>query len=538
MRVTSFFSSSALGVGTRVLAQSTFEPSGFNVVDTLIDYGINILSIPALEGLVERTPTSACSIAISTISLRIIFGSSKVIIRQSSAYDAFTNAYWSIQQASVDPYCIFKPSKAAEVSILVLLSRLTQCPFAVKSGGHAAFGGASSIQGCITVTLANINDIFLSSDKKTVSLGTGNTWYDVYTNLQSQGDLAVIGGRVAAIGVGGLTLGGGISFFSNTYGWACDNVASFEVVTASGIIVTASPTSYSDLYWALRGGGNNFGIVTKFTLETIAQGQMWGGGRLHIETEFPAVIQAFYNLGNNAAQDTNTAHILSFTYVQSTKFASADLQYAKPVANASILAEYIAIPAVSDTTRIRSLADLTVQFNASNPNGLRQTYWAAAYKLDKDFTTFIKDVFFEYITAIADAPALIPAATLQVISLPMLQKMTAKGGNRLGLSASSGPLLLLNLNMMWSNSADDARILEVNSNIIERTVAEAKKRGLSNEYIYMNYASQFQAVVPSYGATNQQKLKTIANKYDPTAVSQELQPGYFKLDGAPDANIP
>jgi len=344
--------------------------------------------------------------------------------------------------------------------------------------------------------------------------------------------------QVAAIGVGGLTLGGGISFFSNQYGWACDNVVSFEVVTASGIIVTASPTLFPDLYWALRGGGNNVGIVTKFTLSTIVQGQMWGGGRLHLETEFPAVITAFYNLGKNSAQDTAAAQILSFAYAQSTKFASADLQYAKPVANASILAEYMAIPALSDTTRIRSQSDLTIQFNSSNPNGLRETYWAVSFKLDKELTNFIQTVFFDEVTAIADAPALIPAATLQVITIPMLSYMAKNGGNTLGLSTASGPLILLNLNMMWSDIADDTRIQKANSNIVKRSIAEAKRRGLFVDYIYMNYASQFQAVIPSYGAANQQKLKKIAKVYDPTEVFQKLQPGYFKLVGAPNPNMP
>lgn len=265
---------------------------------------------------------------------------------------------------------------------------------------------------------------------------------------------------------------------------------------------------------------------------------MWGGGRLHLETYFPAVIQAFYNLGKNSATDTNAAQILSFAYAQGTKFASADLQYAKPVANAPILAEYMAIPALSDTTRVRSLSDLTVQFNASNPNGLRETYWAVTFKLDKDFTNFIQTVFFDEVATIADAANIIPAATLQVITTPQLSYMSQNGGNPLGLSTASGPLILLNLNMMWSNIADDTRILKANSNIVKRTVAEAKKRGLANDYIYMNYASQFQAVIPSYGATNQQKLKKVASVYDPTGVFQELQPGYFKLTGAPNPNMP
>jgi hypothetical protein len=432
--------------------------------------------------------------------------------QSEASYSSFTNSYWSVQQATVDPSCVFKPSKAAHVSTVVLLSRLTQCPFAMRSGGHAAFAGASSIEGGITVALERMKDITLSSDKQIAAVGPGNTWYDVYTNLESN-NLTVIGGRVAAIGVGGLTLGGGISFFSNIYGWACDNVASFEVVTASGIIVTATPSVFSDLYWALQGGGNNFGIVTKF----------------------PAVIQAFDNLGKNAGQDPNAAQILSFAYAQSTKFANVDLQFAKPVTNAPILSEYMAIPAIHDTTCVRSLSNLTVQFNASNPNGLRETYWAAAYKLDKNFATFIKDVFFEELTSIVDAPALVPAATLQVITVPQLEKMSKNGGNPLGIRAADGPLILLNLNMMWSDMADDTRILKANANIIKRADNEASKRGLNHDYIYMNYASQFQAVIPSYGVANQKRLKSVAEKYDPTGVFQKLQSGYFKLDGAPNS---
>ncbi|KAF2111253.1 FAD binding domain-containing protein [Lophiotrema nucula] len=526
------FTALYLGVATLVTAQDAIEPADFDVKAALLRNGVDVSTIPALLGLVESKSPAACSTACS--ALKTIFGDAKVVTQNTPAYDAFTNSYWSVQQASVDPYCIFKSSTPLDVSTVVLLARLTQCPFAVRSGGHAAFAGASNIQSGITISLQNLNEVVLSEDKSAAAIGPGNVWYDVYTKLEPKG-LAVIGGRVAAIGVGGLTLGGGISFFSNIYGWACDNVLSYEVVTASGLITTASPTTHSDLYWALRGGGPNFGIVTKFNLRTIQQGLMWGGGRLHLEPQFPAVIKAFYNLGRNAGEDTNAAQILSFAYAQSTKFASVDLQYAKPVADAPILAEYLAIPDnVTDTTRIRSLADLTVQFNASNPSGLRETYWAATFKLDQDFTSFIKDVFFEEIDGIVDAAALVPAATLQVITEPQLSHMSQNGGNPLGLSVEDGPLILLNLNMMWSHIADDERILLANSNIIKRTVAEAEARGLANQYIYMNYASQFQDVIGSYGKGNEERLRRVAGKYDPTSVFQRLQPGYFGFGGAVD----
>ncbi|PSN64885.1 FAD-binding domain-containing protein [Corynespora cassiicola Philippines] len=528
MRFPYEFALCALYVGASV--QSEFEPKDFNVTNALIENGIDVAAIPDLAGLLERSAANACSIACG--SLKSIFGNTSVIVQETPAYENFTKSYWSAQQTSLDPYCIFKPSKALDVSTVILISRLTQCPFAVKSGGHAAFGGASSIEGGITIALEKMNEVTLSTDKKQVALGPGNLWGEVYTKLESE-DLAVIGGRVASIGVGGLTLGGGISFFSNKHGWACDNVISFEVVTASGVVITASQTSSPDLYWALRGGGNNFGIVTKFLVEAIPQGPIWGGGRTHLENEFSALIDAYYNLGKNAAQDTNAGQILSFAYAQGTRIASADITYAKPISNASIFAEYNSIPnAIADTRRVRSLADLTLQFDSLNPRGLREMYWAASFKLDRDLTTFIKDIFFEEVLVIADAKNLVPAATLQVITEPILARMARNGGNPLGLSTSSGPLILLNLNTMWSENTDDARILQTNLNIINRAVAEAEKRGLANSYIYMNYASQYQAVVPSYGTRNQQKLKTVAKKYDPMGIFENLQPGYFKLDGA------
>lgn len=114
-------------------------------------------------------------------------------------------SYWSNQQNGIQPYCTFTPSSALNVSTLVLLSCLTQCPFAAKSGGHAAFKGASSIEGGITIDLAGLTVLELSGDKKTVVVGPSHIWYDVYNYLDPHG-LAVVGGRAASVGVGGLTV--------------------------------------------------------------------------------------------------------------------------------------------------------------------------------------------------------------------------------------------------------------------------------------------------------------------------------------------
>lgn len=149
---------------------------------------------------------------------------------ETPEYELEESQYWSVQQATASPICRFSPTSAPEVSLSILTLRITHCEFAVKSGGHAAFYGASNINGGVTIDLVKLNQITVSEDQTETAVGPGNTWYDVYSKLDPIG-LSVIGGRVAAIGVGGLTLGGGISFFSGRYGWACDNVDTYEVCT-------------------------------------------------------------------------------------------------------------------------------------------------------------------------------------------------------------------------------------------------------------------------------------------------------------------
>lgn len=136
------------------------------------------------------------------------------------------------------------------------------------------FYGASNIQNGLTIDLRHLSLVEVSSDRSLTRVGTGNTWQAVYKKLEPL-RLAVVGGRHGGVGVGGLTLGGGISFFSGLHGLACDNVLEFQVVLANGSIVVADTDCHADLYWALKGGGNNFGIVTRMDLATFKQGDMW-----------------------------------------------------------------------------------------------------------------------------------------------------------------------------------------------------------------------------------------------------------------------
>ncbi|KAH3957243.1 hypothetical protein HBI70_237070 [Parastagonospora nodorum] len=515
-----------------VIAQEVFEPADFNVKEALLKNGVDVADLPELSQLGKRSSMSRCEVACN--SLQKIFDNDKVAIREDSSYEAFASPFWSAQQQATTPQCIFKPETAVDVSTLVLLSRLTQCPFAVRSGGHAAFASASNIQGGITVNFEKMKDITLSEDKKVAAIQPGNRWGEIYSNLESH-NLAVVGGRISDVGIGGLTTGGGISFFANQYGWTCDNVDSYEVVTASGQIVTVSPTSFPDLYFALRGGGNSFAIVTKFNLETFSHGPLMFGGHLHYDnTSFPALFDALVKLGESSADDTKATQMISlvFNATTGTQMAIAELEYADPVAEPAFFEPYRQIPAIYDTTKLDTLANITQVLNSQNPNGYRESYWTASAKLDRGIVQFVYDVSKEEFAKITDVQGIVPATTLQIITVPQMEQMQKKGGNALGLDSSDGPILNILLTLMWVNSKDDARVWQACANILKRIEEEAKSRDLANEYLYMNYASQFQDVIRGYGASKE-ILKIVADKYDPTQVFQKLQPGYFKLDGPP-----
>lgn len=308
-----------------------------------------------------------------------------------------------------------------------------------------------------------------------------------------------------------------------------------KVVTASGLIVEATPTQHEDLYWALRGGGNNFGLVVNFDLNLypLPDNSLWGGSRVYTEESFPAIIDAFTKVVVEAPEDSNAGQWIAWTRAGDAPIASTEFWYAKPVANASIFSGYDGLPALSDTTQIRRLAEYTTELQTSNPDGLREVYYGLTTKVDRDLLETAKDIFYEELPTVSSVNGSMPTMINQGISVPIMDHMAKNGGNPLGLDPSDGPLYLIHIACWWENEKDDATVYEFVTRVLERITAEAERKGLRNDYIYMNYASMFEDVIAGYGKENKDALKSVAEKYDPSQLFQKLQPGYFKLDRAP-----
>ncbi|KAI2627284.1 FAD binding domain-containing protein [Hypomontagnella submonticulosa] len=184
--------------------------------------------------------------------------------------------YWSTFAGDLKPTCILQPETPEEVAAIVSILRDNNETFAIKSGGHNPNNYFSSVDGGPLISTAKLNEIIFDPETETVRVGPGNRWDEVGAQLDATGYTAV-GGRIGNVGVGGYLLGGGLSFMSTEYGWAANSIIEFTVVLANSSIVTVSETTHPDLWMVLKGGGNNFGIVTSFLLQAYPQGDVWGG---------------------------------------------------------------------------------------------------------------------------------------------------------------------------------------------------------------------------------------------------------------------
>jgi FAD/FMN-containing dehydrogenase len=183
----------------------------------------------------------------------------------------------AVFNAMVDrrPVLIARCSSSADVVAAVGFARAQDLPLSVYGGGHAVTGSAV-VDGGVCVDLRGMQDVTVDADARLARVAGGCTWGQVDAATQEHG-LAVTGGRVPDTGVAGLTLGSGSGWLERAYGFTCDSLVEAEVVTADGRVVLASDTENPDLFWGLRGGGGNFGIVTRFTFRLHEVGMVLGG---------------------------------------------------------------------------------------------------------------------------------------------------------------------------------------------------------------------------------------------------------------------
>ncbi|KAJ4372882.1 hypothetical protein N0V83_003173 [Neocucurbitaria cava] len=390
----------------------------------------------------------------------------------------------------------------------------------------------------ILLSSSNLTAISLSSDKSTVSVGPGNRWRDVYSYLK-QSDLAAVGGRVGHVGVPGLLLGGGISFYSSQRGFASDNVVKYQCVLSSGLVVEATATNaYSDLFWALRGGGNSFCIVTRFDLKTVPGSKVWVGVAQYDQSQAKGYLDGVYNFGKyGAPADPKAAiipTILTFPSSNLTIYAAAkfyDSQTNSPHAFENFTAPKLT--PVADSYAYQPLSDYIAATDALQPLGLRQEFRTLSSIVNRDSVQLVHDTFISGVnTKLSTVANLQASITFQPVTKDFLSQSAKTGGNPQGVDVSKAPFFWMVENWTWTQPSDDAAVHAAADEITAALNGMLQAHGYDAKYLYMNDAGKGQPVFQSYPAANLVKLKAIRFKYDPLRIFTNLLVGGWKVADA------
>jgi FAD/FMN-containing dehydrogenase len=220
---------------------------------------------------------------------------------EDGAYDEARSVY----NAMIDrrPALVARCADPAEVAQVIGFARAHDLPLAVRGGGHNG-AGLGTCDGGVVLDLSLLRDVQVDPQARTVRVGGGCTWAEVDRATGEHG-LATPSGIISTTGVGGLTLGGGLGHLTRKHGLSIDNLVEAQVVLASGECVRASDDEHPDLYWAIRGGGGNFGVVTSFLFRLHEVGTVVGGPTLWPVEQAAEVLTAYRDFLPGAPRELN-----------------------------------------------------------------------------------------------------------------------------------------------------------------------------------------------------------------------------------------
>ncbi|KAG9239563.1 FAD binding domain-containing protein [Amylocarpus encephaloides] len=444
------------------------------------------------------------------------------------------------------PTCVLTPSSPEDLSCAVKTLVKFATPFAMRGGGHMTITDAANINSTgILISSTNLLTMELSKDKSYLSVAPGRRWGDTYVYLdEDKSGKMVVGGRYSPVGIPGYLLGGGMSFFSYEYGFSSTNgnVKTFECVLADGSIVEATvENEYSDLYWALQGGGNSFCLLTKFELRTIDSPSITLGNLSYGfgDTTKDQWLSSVLNYVLNGSSDPKAAITPVARYAAGMPGPRYDatLFYNGNVTKPAILNDFQGglLPGNNLTTLIPLTMSAFAKAVApafeegGESQGLRQRFYVVSHKATREAMDVVHETFFDGVIAhnLTGLSGFFVGLAWNSITTEFIAKSNSGIGCPQGIPEE--PVFWVEEALTWGDAADDAKIEAfvqvVNANI----TAQLTAMDASPAYIYLNDADGDQDVFGGYPPENVQCLKSIRDKYDPLKIFTNLMPGGFKV---------
>jgi FAD/FMN-containing dehydrogenase len=439
-------------------------------------------------------------------SLRADFASELLTPTDGARYDdarAVFNAMFDRH-----PTLIARPTSPADVVAALRFARSSGVLIAVRGGAHSV-AGYSTVDDGIVIDLSAMRRVVVDANTRRVRVQAGATWGEVDRSTQEFG-LATTGGRMTTTGVAGFTLGSGSGWLERLHGWACDNLVSASMVTADGQLLTASEFENPDLFWGLRGGGGNFGIVTEFEFQLHPIGPIVLAGLiLHPRHRAPEVLRFYRDFMIAAPREVAGGVILM--HAPPAPFVPATLRgrpavaiiaaYFGPVERGmEVLAPLRAFGAPPvDLVRPMPYVELQAITDPGNPPG-RRNYWRS-----ENLATLPDEAIDALIACAATATS--PASV--VILAPVGGAVTDTPPDATALANRAAPWLY-HCYGIWTDTDDAHHIAWVRAS--EQTMRPWSATGIS-----MNFVSEpdDDRIRTSFGAMVYPRLVDLKNRYDP-----------------------
>ncbi len=224
-----------------------------------------------------------------------------LVLEKDKGYDDSRKIYNAMidKHPGMIAYCV----DVTDVVTCVNFARNNNLLLAIRGGGHNG-GGLGICNDGLVIDLSNIKNVRVNTKDNTVRVGGGNLWGEVDHTTHSYG-LAIPAGIISSTGVGGLTLGGGVGHLSRKFGLTIDNLLEADMVLADGSLVTVNKDDFPDLFWAIRGGGGNFGVVTSFKFQAHPLKTVIAGPTLWPIEQVEDIMEWYHSFIHNATEDLN-----------------------------------------------------------------------------------------------------------------------------------------------------------------------------------------------------------------------------------------
>jgi len=441
-----------------------------------------------------------------------------------------TQQYWATNLRDVKPACIVQPNSAQDVSIVVkTLNKYPTVRFATRSGGHDPNQGHATIQDGVLITMTDMVGATYDAAEDVAYVRPGGEWNDVIGDLEKSG-VAISGGRLGLVGVGGLLLGGGLSFLSAQEGMAADNIVGWETVMANGSIVNIDAATQPDLAQAMRGCSGSMGIVTQFKAKVHHMDDVWGGSCLYDESQSDELYAALHEYVGHGAEDPKSAII--FTDLSLGVGARPKLLFyfydGPSPPKTGPFADFLKVFNLACVPKRQKYSEL-LKANGEpvrllNARSFFRTktipYIASRPQMYKE----ISDKLAEVTGVFLNSPPLVRAVQFSVDFQPLpslFGKISeSKGGNAMGLTASDPDRIVLIYQGAWNLPSDDKLAHNIAKNLtawLDEVVPQwMEEAGMPKDTympLFLNDAMYDQQVFQSY--RDYEKFKALQQSVDP-----------------------